>query len=245
MKFYSRIKNEIHKAKLELAINSKKVDDAYSMAIIQSLLNNKPYIPINGGALRPFCIAYILNEIIIGQRKSIIEFGSGMSTILISRLIQLNDLSVRFISVEHNLDWIEILKSQLKAEGLEGVVEFIHAELVPINTELGKVVSYDMDVVSRKILKIDFDLIVVDGPPANTSSSMFSRYPILLKLESNLSSDFCFIIDDAERKGEQRIIKEYQSTFPSLHYTLAGKTLGVFRKKIGFNPVPVYYSTRK
>lgn len=245
MKFYSKIKNDLRKFKLELSISSKKLDDTYSMAIVQSLLNNRPYLPINGGALRPFCLAYVLNEIIIGQRKSIIEFGSGMSTILIARLIKENNISARFISVEHNKEWIGVLKSQLQNEGLSEIVEIIHTDLVVGDTELGEVTSYDFDKIKKEIFNIKFDLIIVDGPPANTETSKYSRFPILLELRNHLFDDFCFLLDDAERSGEKKTINEYRRIYPTLKFSLIGKTLGVFRSKEGFNPIPVYYSTRK
>ena len=245
MSVYSKIKNGIKNLKFEIDLNSKKADDAYAMAIIQPLLNGNQYLPINGGALRPFCMAYILNEILISQRKSIIEFGSGISTILIARLIKLNNLSVKFISIEHNKDWIDVLNSQLKNEGLHDIVEIVHADLVKQNSELGEVISYEFKKIEEVITDIKFDLVIVDGPPANIENNKYSRFPVLLYLKNNLSNNYCFLLDDAERRGENTIIKDYKNRYPNLMFTLVGKTLGVFRNEVGFNPIPIYYSKKK
>lgn len=245
MLYANKLKNFKNKIKWGLNVASQKSDDIYAMSILQPLLSGKDYLAINGGALRPFCLAYILNEIIINKRKSIIEFGSGISTILIARLIKENGLPVSFVSVEHNIEWIEVLNKQLKRENLTDFVKIEHINLVDQNTEIGKVLSYD----SKSILNITagnkYDLIIVDGPPANTSKIRYSRYPVFLNLRKNLFNEYCLIIDDANRKGEKEIINRYKNSYPKLEFSLVGKTLGVFRSSLSFNPIPLYYSKRK
>ena len=50
---------EIKKSSNELTHQSKKSDDIYAMSILQPLLTDLPYLPFNGGALRPICVAYM------------------------------------------------------------------------------------------------------------------------------------------------------------------------------------------
>ncbi|WP_029035033.1 class I SAM-dependent methyltransferase [Salinimicrobium terrae] len=225
----------------ELKHNAKKSDDTYSMAILQPLLINLPYLPFNGGALRPMCIAYILNEIIINQRKMILEFGSGLSTILMARLIKRNNLGLKIITVEHNKEWATVIDRYLKNEDLQQYVKIIQADLKEIETPLGKVNWYNYQTVLSGIENKKFDLITVDGPPANGRKIRYSRFPAFTKITEFFQEDYCLLLDDANRKGEQKIIKSFQKFHPDLHFEMISETLAVFRKTNSFNPIPIQY----
>ncbi len=244
-KIKKRLREELQKIREATNINSKKNDDIYALSILSSLLVNKPYLPINGGALRPFCMAYLLNEILIGKRESIIEFGSGISTVLIGRLIKENNLNIEFFSVEHNEDWAKSLSTILEKEGLLDSVNIIYVPLSQQKTELGICYSYDFNIIKNEIKNKTFDLVVIDGPPANTSKTKYSRYPVLNTIQNFLNDDFCVLLDDCDRSGEKEIIKKHLGVNPELLYKLESETLGVIRDKYHFNPVPLYYSTKK
>lgn len=231
----SNIKN------LELKHHSKKADDIYSMSILQPLLTDLPYLPFNGGALRPICIAYILNEIIINQRKMILEFGSGLSTIMMARLIKKNNLDVKIFSVEHNQEWASIIERYLEKENLRQYVNIIRTDLKEIKTNLGNVNWYEYNTIINNINHNKFDLIIVDGPPANAENIKYSRYPALINMTDNFEEDFCLILDDANRKGEQQIIKSFLDMNQDLSFSLISNTIAVFRTSNNFNPIPIYY----
>ncbi len=239
-KFKYFIKNSNNK-NLELDHHSKKSDDIYSMAILQPLLADLPYLPFNGGALRPMCMAYILNEIIINQRKFILEFGAGLSTIMMARLIKKNKLDTKIITVEHNVKWATIIKEYLENENLLQFVNIIKTDLKEIETSLGNVNWYDYNLIKKTIGDEKFDLIIVDGPPANTEKIKYSRFPALVNLTNNFAEDFCLILDDANRKGEQDIIKSFININSDINFSLISQTLAVFRTTNDFNPIPIYY----
>ena len=244
MQLKKRIKaiiEEIDKSSYELSHHSKKADDIYAMSILQPLLTNLPYLPFNGGALRPICMAYILNEIIINQRKEILEFGSGLSTIMIARLIKKNGLNAQLISIEHNKKWSKTLQDYLANENLLQFVKIITVSLKEIETSLGNIKWYDYEMIAPEIIDKKFDFIIVDGPPANEKKIMYSRFPSFFKFEHNLADDFCLILDDANRKGEQELIKYYREHNKNIYYTLVSETLAVFRNTIDFNPIPIHY----
>lgn len=225
----------------ELYNHSKKADDIYSLNIIQSLLTNSPYLPLNGGALRPYGLAYILNEIIINQRKNILEFGSGLSTILMARLIKKNNLSTRIISFEHNANWASILNGYLENENLESYVKVINANLKDIDTVLGIVKWYDSELFFKSINTIKFDLIIIDGPPANSMDIQYSRLPAFLNLDKNLAENYCIILDDMHREGEKKVAEVYIDLNPNLQLQILSESLGVFRNGNLFNPIPLHY----
>ena len=225
----------------ELKHHSKKADDIYAMAILQPLLTDLPYLPFNGGALRPVCIAYILNEIIINQRKMVLEFGSGLSTVLMARLIKKNNLDVKIVTVEHNKEWSKIIEGYLTNEDLTQYVKIIQADLKEMETPLGKVNWYDYATVLKGVQDQKFDLITVDGPPANGRKIRYSRYPAFINMTDFFKEDFCLILDDANRKGEQKIIQSFKKIRPDLQFALVSETLAVFRKPTTFNPIPIQY----
>ncbi|WP_100615116.1 class I SAM-dependent methyltransferase [Confluentibacter citreus] len=244
MNILSKIKNVIrnnNKTYTELKHHIKKSDDIYSLAILQSLLIGYPYLPLNGGALRPVCIAYILNEIIINQREHILEFGSGISTIIMARLLKKNKLNTKIITIEHNEAWAKILKKYLEDEDLLQFVSVIVVDLKEIMTSKGHVSWYDYDRLSTAIKDMKFDLIIIDGPPANNPKLKYSRLPALEKLEGNFRNDYCLILDDVNREGEQEMVRFYRRKNNNIHYSVISGTLGVFRTKSKFNPIPIHY----
>ena len=228
----------------ELNHHSKKADDIYAMEILQPLIIDLPYLPFNGGSLRPLGIAYILNEIIMNQRKMVLEFGSGLSTVLMARLIKKNNLNVKIVTVEHNKQWATIIEGYLINEDLLGYVDIIQADLKEMETSLGKVNWYDYETVLKGVENKKFDLITVDGPPANGKKIRYSRFPAFIKMKDFFEEDFCLIVDDANRKGEQKIVKAIKKIRPDLHYTMVSETMAVFRKISSFNPIPLKYKNQ-
>lgn len=227
---------------LELINHSKKSDDIYSMAIMQPLLEGLPYLPFNGGALRPMCLAYILNEIIINERKMILEFGSGLSTIVMARLIKKNNLETKIYTVEHNESWANIIEDYLKKEELLEFVVIIRADLKEIETSaFGNVNWYELNAVSNIIKNKRFDFIIVDGPPANNEIIKYSRFPAFEVLSNNFADDFCLVLDDANRNGEKDILKAFRNKNKELSFCLVSKTLAVLRTSNNFNPIPIHY----
>jgi len=238
---YKNFLNNSNNKNLELIHHSKKADDIYSMAILQPLLIDYPYIPFTASSLRPLCLAYILNEIIINERKFILEFGMGISTIMIARLIKKNNLNVKIYSVEHNKVWADIINDYLIKEDLKHFVTFIVADLKEIDSPLGMVKWYDYSVIMNKIKEQKFDLIIVDGPPAYKDSIQFSRGPALFNLKTNFEKDFCLILDDAHRIGEVNIIKLFKELNINIKFSIVSDTLAVFRSIENFDPLPIQY----
>ncbi|MDZ4149256.1 MAG: class I SAM-dependent methyltransferase [Flavobacteriaceae bacterium] len=244
MQIASKLKSfikEIKSKNLELVNHSKKADDIYALTILQPLLNGLPYLPFNGGALRPICLAYILNEIIINQRRMILELGSGLSTILMARLIKINNLKAKIISVENNYNWSIIIKNYLEKEDLLQYVEIIRADLKTLDTKLGQVQWYDYSLVSKSTTGCKFDFVIIDGPNANTETIKYSRVPALFKFKDKLEEDYCIVLDDSNRKGEQEIIRLFRNENKDINFSLVGETLAVFRKNLNFNPIPIHY----
>jgi predicted O-methyltransferase YrrM len=202
-------------------------EDIYSLNLLQSLLNNYPYLPMSATALRPLGIVLILNEIIINNRQTILEFGSGMSTILIARLIKRNQLTTQFISVEHDADFCRLIQAQLRAEAAPLRVQVIHAPLAPCDISMDGLEWFDRGTLNDCLETFDnFDMIIVDGPPSYDKEFQCGRYPALPFIWDKLKTDFVVLLDDAHRHGEKRIISQWEKLYP-LKFQIVGDTIAI------------------
>ncbi len=198
--------------------NSKKyqylLEDSIGLSNLRPFLDNHPYIPITEKTLRPFILNFIINEILINNRNTIVEFGAGISTILIGRVLKMQIPNGTLCSVEHDEGWYNYLKEKLIQENLTNQVDLVFAPLVINEGDELKMPWYDKKVLNNKLKSIkEVDLVVVDGPPAYEEINLYSRMSALPFLISKLNERFCIIIDDASRKGEKYAIKEWQKNY--------------------------------
>ena len=65
-------------------------------------------------------------------RKRVVEFGSGISTIIIARLIQQFRLDVELVTIDDNENWLNFIKDNIIRDSVpaKDCVTFIHAPLV-------------------------------------------------------------------------------------------------------------------
>ena len=71
----------------------------YDFQQISKLFSDNEFIPFTAWSLSPSILLHILNDIIINDRKSLIEFGSGASTFYIAKLLKNINSESKFISV--------------------------------------------------------------------------------------------------------------------------------------------------
>jgi hypothetical protein len=230
-KFKSNLTSKSEKTRITLEIAKQNL----GYQIIQPLLIDYPYLPYNGGALRPFNISLLLNDIIINNRKIIVEFGSGISTILISRLIKRNNLDCQLISIESNTDWQKQLSDILKKEGVNENTEIHYAPLKEVVTPFGKGHWYDYDDTVFDSKKID--LVIIDGPPANLDELKHSRYLALPKVFQFLSEKYMIYLDDTNRAGEKEVIAKWESDF-NIKFIHQGSNYSIYTSHDSFGTIP-------
>ncbi|MFH7244562.1 MAG: class I SAM-dependent methyltransferase [Spirulina sp.] len=167
---------------------------------------NLGYIPWTASAMTPQSIVYILNEIIINQRRRILELGMGLSTLFIAKLMQ-EIPDIQLISVDHDQDWIEICRLQLKSKSLNTDRHtIIHAPLKKrknAHTEIAE--YYDINALSAD-QTFQPNLVIIDGPPAwreDISEARVPAYEILLPIIQDNTTVF---VDDYQRTGESKLL---------------------------------------
>jgi hypothetical protein len=181
--------------------SSRSIHDVSSLVQLRPLLKN--YIPFSSMAMSPAEIAKICNDVCINNRKKIVEFGSGASTVFIAKIMPKDSL---LYSVDHDEKWLAIVSGWLENEGLRDRVVMIHAPLeqMQVGTHHGK--WYKRSVLEASLPADSIDCLIVDGPPAGASGhEAMVRYPAVPVLKSSLAPNCTIYLDDAVRKGEKRI----------------------------------------
>ncbi len=234
------ILQKIYGLERTIKVDSYIAEDNYALNLLQPLINGYPYLPFTGSSLRPFCLAHMINDIVINKRQNIIEFGSGISTVMIGRLIKKNNLNSTLLSIEHDAGWVDALKGILKNEQIDDVVTVLHAPLKPCKSALDSNEWYDLKILKDYTKGKKFDMVIIDGPPAWEANKGTARYPAVDFISSKLSKNFSIYLDDAIRKGEQEIIKKWEVDY-GIQFRISGKTLAHYYGGISFNTEPFIY----
>ena len=199
-------------------------NEILSLIHISKLLNAN-YFPWTNSSISPTSIRLIINEIIINQRSEVIEFGAGISTLYIARILK--DKGGSFISVEQDRQWMDLVASYLKHEGLDEVVTQVH---VPIEDTLTDN-WYSLGKLEEAVGSKKFDLALVDAPVSCLARPDVRTFAGEF-LKTRLMEDFAVLLDDIDREGEQNIAKEWCS---ELNWNYRNywpqASVGVFRPK--------------
>ena len=177
------------------------------LAQLSPLIAGWSYLPLTDWAAGPEYYAHICNDMIVNNKKNVVEVGSGISTILLARLIKKNNLATKVISIDHDANWQAIVAQCLENDGIREFVEFVSSPLV----QQGGYLWYDR---SRIGLPKDFvaDTIIVDGPIGNVA---MARYGALPYLKEYLSNDcYTIYLHDTDRFDEQEVINRWVKMLP-------------------------------
>lgn len=184
-----------------------------SLALLQGLMPQHSYLPYTIWGALPRTIVHILNDIVINRRTNIVEFGSGISTYFIARLIALNELPARFVSVDSNSEWLAHQQAMLNREGL-ATAELVHAPLKTGAREYMENASWYDEQSLLPHIHPGVDLVIADGPA--TDQSPWIRHHAVPFIRDFLADDYAIFLDDTNRPQEKAILHDWE--------TLLGKT---------------------
>ena len=145
---------------------------------------------------------YLL-EVLLSARKSkgiILECGSGLSSILISIVIE--GTETKLISLEHQETWGNRVKHIIDKHKLSNVT----IAICPI-------IKYEkFDWYDVKSIKFEdsIDMVVCDGPPSNTRGARVGLMPLMNK---HLAKNAIILMDDYARDTEKDVIMEWKKTY--------------------------------
>ena len=177
---------------------------------MDAALSLGPPLEITDWSLDRDALEVVLAEVDAGA-QAIIECGSGISTILVGRLLR-DRRRGSLHSLEHDPDWVTLGRSQLTAEGLNAYVSIIEAPLEP-NPKAAQGCPWYAQSSLAELPENGVDLLLVDGPPAPAGNLERSRYPALPVLAPRLAPNARVILDDVERAGEAWALQRWQEEF--------------------------------
>jgi predicted O-methyltransferase YrrM len=160
-------------------------------------------------SLLPEALALLLGEI-GGGRDTVVECGSGVSTMAIARALAERGTG-SLHALEHDREWADRVRRRLAEEGTAGAAEVIEAPLRPHPLAEPDCGWYDAAALER--LPGEIGLLLVDGPPGSLSASGRTRYPALPLLAGHLAPGALVILDDIERAGELDVLERWQREF--------------------------------
>ena len=203
--------------------------------LLQKLYHQGSYLPYTTSSLKFRFLACMVNDIVVNSRSSMLEFGSGISTIIAARLIKMNNLNCTITTVDESAEWQEIIKKILKEENLSDYVKFVCAPTVK-SIDLDHSFEYNSDIVFGANGNKKFDLVLVDGPSAWQKTNIMSRASNLKFMKNNMAENFTIFIDNSDRLGETELAKRVAVTL-NLKPTHLDPTFLTFSKGQHFNYV--------
>jgi predicted O-methyltransferase YrrM len=158
------------------------------------------------GAMTAAGFAAVCAEVASRDRPSVLECGSGFSTLKLAELT--HERGGRLVSLEHDELWATRVRSNLAAAGLAQTTRVTLAPLQPHPLARDGLLWYAehaLRFVPRRI-----DLLLVDGPPAFEPETELSRYPALPALAERLAPDAIVVLDDIDRRGELQVLEAWE-----------------------------------
>ena len=132
--------------------------------------------------------------------SGVLECGSGLTTVLLTVICEAR--KIPFAALEHDANWFEIARTALSYLGISGG----HLRHAPLK-EFGEFAWYDCRTA---VLPPSFDFVLCDGPPGSTHGGRYGLLPIMA---SRLAPGCVVLLDDADREGEQAVLKRWNERF--------------------------------
>ncbi len=182
-------------------------------------------LKIEPGALPPFgpwvaradFLTLIVQHILSARPRLVVEFGSGASTLVILRALELNG-SGALVSFDHDAGYAEITGQRARLLGLEPDIRVV--ALGPADPHAGQ--WYRTGELAGEI-----DCLVVDGPPRTIHPETREGAAALF---DRLGPNGIVFLDDAGRPGEKAIVERWARAHPEIAFryvaTVKGTAIG-------------------
>lgn len=155
----------------------------------------------------PDFLQTIVDHCLKTRPATILECGSGLTTLMLARCCQLNGRG-HIYSLENGAEFAGKTRSFLAAYGLQ---EFASVLDAPLETKTINGMDYQW-YATAEVPRQDIDMLVIDGPPGFIQRH--SRYPAFPLLSDKLSPGCRVFLDDAARSDEREIVELWKSEYP-------------------------------
>lgn len=191
----SGLRTKLSKYASELYAAERSAADALALARLAALPGGP--LPWTNFSMRPAAIETAVSDVLLHQRRTIVECGSGNSTIYLARLLRRLDHG-HLVTIEHDEKWADLTSALLAQDGLAEWVTIVHAPLVEG--------WYDTALLPEVE---EIELLVIDGPPANTPEIADARYPAWPHFAAALAPRASVLLDDVDRPGEKEVLTRW------------------------------------
>lgn len=204
----------------ERAAETRMRQNQALMALHALIPLRAPLPALTGWAASPELAATLYRLVRQHRPRKVVELGSGASTLVLAYTLEQNGEG-HVVSVDHDVAYGEETRQRLETHGLAHYAEVRSAPLVSQQVGESSHTWYDVRAFSGLS---GIDLLVVDGPPQQTQHE--ARYPAVPALYDRLSPQAIIVLDDANRAGEQNIIRRWQERYPDLVLEMADSPKG-------------------
>ncbi len=216
-KKYSKLHSKLERIEKNIVkqINKKSLDNFHQFESLTTLLHFiKPIYPLPKSrewAASPDFLKLLFQIIIDEKPKTIVEAGSGLSSIIIGYTLKQFGINGKLYSLDDKIQFSVKSKEQIVKHGLSDYVNIIHSPIQDYNSENDNFRWYN-----KKVLEDvkDIDLLIIDGPGPDVSDN--PRYGALRLLYDKLSKNAVIILDDGERPVEKRIVENWINLYDDL-----------------------------
>jgi predicted O-methyltransferase YrrM len=154
---------------------------------------------------------------------TILELGSGLSTIFLSYILKKLNKG-KLYSIEHDELFYKKTKNLLELNDLNDICNLIYSPLEEIYINGKKWIWYNTKFINN----IDnLDILIIDGPPGYIQE--MSRFPALPMLINKLNNNSIVFFDDASREDEKNIIEKWRILYPNFSFKIINTSKGAIK----------------
>lgn len=168
---------------------------------------------MGGWAASPDLMLMLVAELTRSKPTTVVECGSGVSTLFMALAARRFGLSTRIVALEHEEEHAATTRKLLEEHGVAEFAEVRVAPLQPASTDL-----HDTPWYAESALEDldDIGLLFVDGPPQTTGDQ--ARYPAVPLLRERLGTPSVVILDDLIRPDEQEVARRWAELLPDFSF---------------------------
>lgn len=146
---------------------------------------------------------YFVYRVATRRPKTIVELGSGMSTLLAAKTLDKLGVDYLITSIDSDADFLEQTKSLLIAENVydKEKIKLVFSPLRNIEFDAGKYLWYTPGDFVFSFDMVDF--LFVDGPVGGLCKN--ARYPAMNIMRPYLKKGSLVVMHDAKRADEKEI----------------------------------------
>ncbi|MCX7302933.1 MAG: class I SAM-dependent methyltransferase [Hyphomicrobiales bacterium] len=188
---------------------------AESLAALQSLLENRPYVPALDATSPQFLLA-VADFIRRTAPLRVVECGAGASTVLLAMIMRDHAKSGRLFSLEDHRGRAKAVQSELESRGLSAVATVIPVKVAEAKVPgaSGQTFWYDLGDLPDEVGALPIDLLIVHGP--NARPDIFKRYPAGPELFPRLSPNAHIFVENEDTLEEASLSRQWRKIYPDL-----------------------------